>query len=155
MSMKRIIIWSSIAFGALIAAISYQQATAKPEALECALQKSSGGDANEGSDDLPVDYRIIVMFGDRERSSITVGGVFGSHETLQRVPSRFYRESKGPDGESIEDMNVLHYERTRDTPVPYESRYQLNILSGQLYHERIVSGQVERLWYAHCGKATL
>jgi hypothetical protein len=128
---------------------------APPPALECIVQGERAESASRVSHDFPQEFRLVIRFEDKERSSIVVGDVFGSQETLGRAPSKYYAGARAPDGTSVEDLNVLHYSKTRESPVSYESSYLLNIVSGQLYHEQLVAGEVKTALYAHCSRAEL
>lgn len=124
-----------------------------PPPMECIVQNERSNNDETVSHDFPPEFRITISFNDPDRSSITVGDVFGAKETFKRTPSKFYESAKGPDGLSIEDENVYHYSVMRDAPTRYESWYQINMVSGQTYHEQKVGNKISRILFAHCIKA--
>ena len=126
-----------------------------PPPLECVVQNEQSTNDETVSHNFPPGFRITISFNDPDRSSITVGNVFGAKEIFRRTPSKFYENGKGPDGQSIEDENVYHYSVIRDAPVKYESWYLINMVSGQMYHDEKVEDAVSKMIYAHCTKAEL
>ena len=126
-----------------------------PPPLECVVQNEQSTNDETVSHSFPPDFRIVISFNNPDRSSISVGNVFGSQETFKRTPSKFYENGISPDGQSIEDENVYHYSVIRHAPVKYESWYLINMVSGQLYHDEKVGDAVSEIIYAHCTKAEL
>lgn len=138
-----------------VLALSLTGCARVPPPLECVVQNEQSTNDETVSHRFPPDFRITISFNNPDRSSISVGNVFGAQETFKRTPSKFYENGKSPDGQSIEDQNVYHYSVIRDAPVKYESWYLINMVSGQLYHDEKVEDAVSRILYAHCVKAEL
>lgn len=91
----------------------------------------------------PTGFRFTITYLNDERSEIALGDVFGSQDILQQTEITRY-------GGNQRDPNITQYTNTKDKPPKYDQLLSLNSVSGQMYFESLLDGQVKDTFYAHC-----
>jgi hypothetical protein len=113
--------------------------------LVCEVQQPIEGHADPFVT-YPVNLKLTLTV-DKYADTLVVGNIhLGSAEILTRSEKGFLEQE-------ITDQNFRRFAISRSTPVPYESAYHLDVISGQLYHESRANGAIMKMFYAQCQRA--